>query len=86
MKKKNALNALGEKKRNLVLPLGKKRVLVYEVVSGVGIGLGIVQCTLYPDLAGMFPSLDKAIERAHRIVDFHNRQLDITFGEQREEE
>ena len=47
MKKRNALNALGEKKRNLVLPLGKKLVLVYEVVSGVGIGLGIVQCTLW---------------------------------------
>lgn len=86
MKKKNALSALGQRERNLVLPLGKKRVLVYEIVSGAGIGLGIVQCSLYPDLAGVFPCLDKAIERAHRIVEFHNRQLSITFGEQIKEE
>ena len=79
MARKNALNALGEKERKLVLMLGKKRVNVYEVVSGSGKGLGIVQCSMYRDLAGVFPNLEKAIERANRIESFHKRQLDIVF-------
>lgn len=81
MKKKNALNALGEKERKLVLPIGKKKVIVYMVVSGKGTGLGVVQCSLYPDLAGVFTNIDTAIDRAHRIKNFHERQLEIVFTE-----
>lgn len=82
MAKINALNALGEKERKLVLPLGRKRIMVYEFVTGKAIGLGMVQCSLYPNLGGVFPNLEKAIERAHRIKNFHERQLDIMFVEQ----
>ena len=86
MARKNALNALGEKERNLVLSLGRKKVVVYDIVSGIGRGMGVVQCSMYPNLAGIFPSLEKAIERAHRIKSFHERQLDIMFVEQEKEE
>lgn len=77
MAKKNALNALGEKERRLVLPLGRKSVIVYEIVTGKGIGQGIVQCSLYPNLGGVFYHLEDAIARAHRIKSFHERQLSI---------
>ena len=86
MAKKNALNALGEKERRLVLPLGRKKVLVYAIVSGVGNGMGIVQCSMYPNLGGVFPCIEKAIERAHRIVSFHERQLSIKLVEDGKEE
>lgn len=79
MIRKNALNALGEKERKLVLPLGKKRVLVYEVVSGRGLGLGIVQCSMYPELGGVFPNIETAIDRAHKIKSFHERQLNFPW-------
>lgn len=86
MKRVNALNALGEKERKLVFPLGRKRIVIYEVVAGKGKGLGVVQCSLYPNLAGVFPNLDAAIDRAHKIKSFHERQLDIVFVEQGKEE
>lgn len=86
MRKKNALSALGEKERNLVLTLGRKRVIVYKVVSGKGSGLCVVQCSLYPDLGGVFPTYEAAVTRAHRIKDFHERQLDIIFTDSIEEE
>lgn len=86
MAKKNSLNALGEKERKLVLPIGRKGVIVYQVVAGKGLGLGIVQCSMYPNLAGVFPNIDSAIDRAHKIENFHKRQLDIMFIEQGEEE
>lgn len=86
MAKKNALNALGEKERKLVLLLGRKKVMVYTIVSGKGLGMGVVQCSLYPDLGGVFYDTEKAIERAHRIKSFHERQLDIVFEEQGKEE
>ena len=79
MKRKNALNALGEKERKLVLPLGRKSINVYVVVSGKGKGLGIVQCSMYQSLAGVFPSLETAIDRARKIERFHKRQLNIVF-------
>lgn len=79
MARKNALNALGEKERRLVLPLGRKRIVVYEVTSGKGAGCGIVQCSMYPNFAGVFSDLEKAIERAHRIEIFHKRQLEFGF-------
>lgn len=86
MKRKNELNALGEKERKLVLPIGRKRIMVYVVTTGKGAGLGIVQCSMYPNLGGVFPNLEKAVERAHRIKSFHERQMDIVFQEQGEEE
>ena len=79
MIRKNLLNALGEKERKLVLPIGRKRVLVYEIVSGKGLGLGIVECSMYPKLGGVFPNLEKAIERANRIKSFHERQLNFPW-------
>ena len=81
MKRKNALSALGEKKRNLVLSLGRKKIMVYEVVSGKGAGLGIVQCSMYPDLTGVFADLETAVARAYKIKRFHERQLEIMFAE-----
>ena len=78
MARKNALSALGVKERKLVLPLGKKRIVVYEVISDKGLGFGIVQCSMYPELGGVFSHLEDAIERAYRIERFHKRQL--TFG------
>ena len=84
MTRKNALNALGEKERSYVLSLGRKKVIVYHIKSGKGVGLGIVQCSLYPNLGGVFPDLEKAIDRANRIRSFHERQLDIVFVEQGE--
>lgn len=86
MSRKNALSALGEKERKLVLTLGRKRIIVYEVVSGKGSGLCVVQCSLYPDLGGVFPTYEDAVMRAHRIKDFHERQLDIIFANTEEEE
>lgn len=86
MARKNALSALGEKERKQVLTLGRKRVVVYEIVAGKGMGLGIVQCSLYPNLGGVFPNLTTAMDRAQKIKSFHERQLDITFTAQREEE
>lgn len=86
MKRVNALNALGEKERILVLPIGRKRVSVYKIVSGEGIGMGIVQCSLYPNFGGVFPNIEVAILRAHRIKTFHERQLEIMFAEQGKEE
>lgn len=86
MKKKNTLNALGEKERRLVLPIGRKKVVVYELVSGKGAGFGCVQCSLYPNLGGLFPDMEHAIDRAHKIKNFHERQLDIKFVETGEEE
>lgn len=85
MARKNALNALGEKERKLILPLGRKRIIVYVVVSGLGEGIGIVQCSLYPNLGGIFTNLEKAIERANKIKSFHERQLDIKFEQQEKE-
>lgn len=85
MTRKNALNALGEKERSYVLSLGRKKVIVYHIISGKGVGLGIVQCSLYPNLSGVFPDLEKAIDRANRIKSFHERQLDIVFVEQEKE-
>lgn len=79
MKTKNELNALGVKERRLVLPIGRKRVLVYEVVEGLGKGMSVVQCSLYPNLGGVFPNIDKATERAYKIKSFHERQLNIEF-------
>lgn len=79
MKKQNALNALGEKERRLVLTIGKKRVIVYEIVAGLGKGMSIVQCSLYPNLGGIFPNTDKAKERAYKIKSFHERQMSIKF-------
>lgn len=75
----NALNALGEKERKLVLPIGRKRIFVYAVVSGRGTGLGIVQCSMYPKLGGVFPNIETAIDRAHKIKSFHERQLDLPW-------
>lgn len=77
----NALNALGEKERKLVIPLGRKRVIVYVITSGQGMGMGLVQCSLYPNLGGIFPNIEAAIDRAHKIKSFHERQLDIRFAE-----
>lgn len=85
MSKKNSLNALGEKERNFVLSLGRKNVVVYLIKSGTGVGLGVVHCSLYPNLGGLFPNLEEAIKRAHRIKSFHERQLEILFVEQGEE-
>lgn len=82
----NALNALGEKERKLILPIGRKKVVVYEVVVGKGRGLGIVQCSMYPNLAGVFTNLETAIVRAHHIKAFHERQLEFEFMEQGKEE
>ena len=86
MKRKNTLNALGKKERKLVLPLGRKKVIVYAVVAGKGIGLGIVQCSMYPNFAGVFPNLETATARAYKIKSFHERQLEIEFMRQGEEE
>lgn len=86
MKKKNSLNALGEKERRLVLTIGRKRVVVYEVVKGLGKGMGIVQCSLYPDLGGIFPNSERALDRANKIRKFHERQLEIMFVEEGKEE
>ena len=86
MAKENALNALGEKERTLVLPLGRKRVIVYEIASGKGTGLAVVQCSLYPKLGGLFTDVETAIRRAHNIKSFHERQLEIVFTEQGKEE
>lgn len=81
MARKNALNALGIKERRLALPIGTKRVMVYEVISGKGKGLGIVQCSMYPDLGGRFPNLETAMDRANKIKRFHERQLNLMFNE-----
>lgn len=86
MARKNALNALGEKERKLVLPLGRKKVSVYEVITGKGRGLGIVQCSMYPNFAGVFTNLEAATLRAYKIKSFHERQLEFTFMEQGKEE
>lgn len=77
MARKNAINALGKKERRLVLPLGRKGISVYEVTDGKGAGRGIVQCSMYPNFSGVFPDMEKAIERAHRIEIFHKRQLEL---------
>lgn len=82
MKRINALNTLGEKERRLVLPIGRKRVIVYEIVTGKRIGGGVVQCSLYPNLGGVFCHLEDAMTRAYNIKRFHERQLDIVFEEQ----
>lgn len=82
----NALNALGEKERKLVIPLDRKKVIVYVITSGQGMGMGLVQCSLYPNLGGLFPNLGLALQRAWRIESFHKRQLDIIFVEQGKEE
>ena len=82
MKRINKLNALGVKERRLVLPIGRKRIIVYEIVTGKGIGRGVVQCSLYPNLGGVFCNLEDAMTRANNIKRFHESQLDIVFVEQ----
>lgn len=86
MARKRKLNALGEKERRLVLPIGKKEISVFEYVSGIGKGLCEVRCSIYPNLAGLFINLEKATERAYKIKEFHERQLDIVFVEKEKEE
>ena len=79
MKKKNTLNALGIRESRLVLTIGRKRVVVYEIIAGKGEGMSIVQCSLYPNLGGIFPNIDRAIDRAYKIKSFHERQMSIEF-------
>ena len=68
MKRVNQLNALGKKERRQFAKLGGKSLAVYEFVSGPEKGMGYVQCTIYPEFAGLFPTVEKAMERALNIV------------------
>lgn len=81
MARKKALNALGVKERKLVLPIDRKNIIVYEVITGKWEGFGVIQCSMYPNFAGLFPNLETAIDRAHKIKRFHERQLNIQFTE-----
>lgn len=82
MKRFKALNTLEVRERRMVLPIGGKRVIVYEIVSGKRKGMGVVQCSLYPNLGGVFYDLEDAKTRAYNIKRFHEKQLDIVFVEQ----
>lgn len=79
MKKTNSLNKLGRKERRQFAKLGGKSLAVYEFVEGRAKGMGYVQCTLYPEFAGLFTTVESAMERARNIVKWHQRQQEFKF-------
>ena len=79
MRKVNSLNALGKKERRQFAKLGGKSLSVYEFVEGRAKGMGYVQCSLYPDFGGLFPTVENAMARARNIVRFHQRQQEFDF-------
>lgn len=79
MRNVNSLNSLGRKERRQFAKLGGKSLMVYEFVEGKAKGMGYVQCTLYPEFNGIFPTVEQAMARARNIVKWHRRQLDFNF-------
>lgn len=77
MAKQVKVKALKERERECRFPLGRKSVVVWHYISGPYTAMYQVCCSVYPESGGMFFEREKAIQRAHNIVNFHNRQLEL---------
>lgn len=77
MNKTKKASAPQQKERIASFPVGRERVIVWHYLAGKLIGLYQTTCSMYPDLGGMYTTEEAAMQRAHRIVSFHNRQLEI---------
>lgn len=66
-----------ERERDTRYPIGRKFVVVWRYLRGQYAGMYQVCCSLYPQLGGLYQEREKALQRAQRIVSFHNRQLEI---------
>lgn len=69
-----------ERERECRYPIGKKSVVVWHYIRGKYMHMYQVNCSLYPDLGGLFFEREKALQRAQRIVSYHNRQLELPLG------
>lgn len=77
MKKKSKGFKTPERERDTRYPIGRKFVVVWKYLRGPYAGMFQVNCSLYPHLGGLYFEREKALQRAQRIVSFHNRQLEI---------
>lgn len=82
MTKQVKVKALQVRKRECRFPLGRKSVVVWHYISGRYKMMYQVCCSLYPEFGGMFFEREKAIQRAHAIVSFYYRQLELTWGDE----
>ena len=79
MNERVRVKAIRERERVCRYPVGRRSVVVWHYINGPLDGLYLVNCSLYPDLGGMFFELEKATLRAQRIVSYHCRQLKLQF-------
>lgn len=77
------MKVLRPKTRECVIsyPVGNKKVCVWLYLAGEYRGIYWVSCSLYPELGGLFFEYAKAMQRAEKIVLYHNRQLEFSFPE-----
>lgn len=82
MTKQVKAKAFQERERECRYPLGRKSVVVWHYIKGKYMHMYQVNCSLYPDLGGLFFEREKALHRAQRIVSYHNRQLELPLGQE----
>ena len=77
MRKSRRTATLGSRERVKTYQVGKKKVIIWKYASGPLMGWYFVTCALYPEFTKLFQTEELAIQRAERIVSFHNRQLEL---------
>lgn len=77
MRKSRRVATLGRRERVKTYQVGKKKIVVWKYADGPLMGWYYVSCVLYPELAKLFQTEELALQRAERIVSFHNRQLEL---------
>lgn len=79
MSKLSKTAAVGNRVRMKAYKVEKNQVIIWQYVKGDLNGMYYVSCPLYPEFNKLYRREDLAIKRAENIVNFHCRQLEITW-------
>lgn len=77
MKKSCRTVTLGRRERVKTYQVGRKKAIIWKYAEGPMCGWYYVTCVLYPEFCKLYQTEELAIQRAERIVSFHNRQLEM---------
>lgn len=76
---RSSSNYLGKKRLLTRIPVGSKFISVYKYETGQAIGLCELHCSLFEDISRRLMHQEEAIERAHKLQEFYNRQTTLVF-------